>query len=922
MQNWLMVGDGNMRCRRDRGRAGRLALALLLVLACAPVLTASASISNRGPTFQMVSALQVTEEYDPQTGQYSGLFPLLVNNSGDAAGDGALTVLGLPTGWTWVLVEGQGILASVPPGAMVRATVHVEASAPLPGEYPFQVRIDPGQAIMQFRASIPFLGALGLDCAPEAVGGVDLPARLQVIVRNLGNGPDHFDLEVLLPSSAWWYETTDPLTSPTVNISGSYTWSISVHVPYSAEATPEAGPGYRVWFKAVSRTNGEAFAMNMTAVRVIQRRALDLDFRSPLYVQGEAGSVITTEAILENEGNGPEQVTLSAQAPDGWSVQIPKSVRDLGPFERITVAVYLSPGPEASSGDYSVLLTAKAAGTTLSATTVTTVSIPSRSGLWLEGPAQEGPDPSPGGEVAVNFTLRNGGNHLELVRLFPTEVPAGWAVSVSPSLVSLPAWGQVQARATVKVSGVPLEALAGAHTFSISAGSLFSDAHSSLAAQLNVRGVAGLELTAEVPYWAMNPMVDPAPVYIFRLRNTGNVQVTAGLRFTSADGHAGWLRPSRAAITVAPGDIGSFHAAVLAPDYALPGDHSYTVTATTQEASGATAMTDVGLNILEADLQVAGVQARTGGGAWASGANITDGQTVVLVAWLKDLGTDPAGTVQLGLYADGKYVSSRTVESPSVPTGTAWGVTFELHPGLGWHNISVRASVPGERDTTDNEAYARVHVAQAPVPVRETAAVAGTALTTTVVLFAAIMANEGWKFKALLLFVVPLYTRIRPEAALDNFTRGRIYGYVEANPGEHYNAIKKALELPNGSLAHHLDMLIREGYLRFEVDGNYKRFYPSHMRLPKGGSLLAGRPSRIQEIILDTVREEPGTSERAIARALNLSPSTVNYHIRLMATSGLLRLERSLGRTRCYLGEKAPPEGTDIEVNVEADQGT
>jgi len=907
-----------MRGHGNGGSAGRLALALLLILALMPVLTTSAAISGRGTTFHVVSALQVTEDYDPDTGQYSGRFPLLVNNTGDTAGDGTLTVLGLPAGWTWTFVEGQGILTSVEPGTMVRVTVHVETTGPLPGEYPFQVRIDPGQAVMQFRAKVPFVGDLGLDCTPEAVGGAGSPAKILVTVQNLGNGPDRFDLEVLLPSNAWWYETTDPLTSPTVNISGSHTWTISVHVPYSAEA----GPGYTVWFKAVSRTDGDAFALNSTGLRVVERRALDLDFREPRYVQAEAGSVITTEAFLENEGNCPETVTLSAQAPDGWTVQIPKSVRDLEPFERAAVAVYLSPGPETNSGDHSVLLTARAAGTASSVTAFTTVTIPSRSGLWLEGAVQDGPDPSPGGQAAFNLTLRNGGNHLELVRLYPTAVPAGWSVSVSPSLVSLPARGQVQARATVKVSGVPSEALAGAHTFGLSADSLFSDTQASLAAQVNVRGAAGLELAAEVPTWAVNPIVDPSPVYIFRLRNTGNVQVTATLRFTSADGHAGWLRPSRAAITVAPGDMGSFHAAVQAPDTAPPGEHSFTVTATTQEAGGATAMTDFGLRVTEADIQVAGVQARSGGGGWSSETNMTSGQTVDVVAWLRDTGTAPAGTVRVGLYADGKYITNRSVDVPSVPAGTAWGVPFQLRPGTGWHNISVIASAPGERDTTDNEAHARVHVVPAPVPVRETAAVAGTALTTTVVLFAAILANEGWKFKALLLFVVPLYTRIRPEAALDNFTRGRIYGYVEANPGEHYNAIKKALELPNGSLAHHLDMLIREGYVRFEVDGNYKRFYPSKMRLPKDGRSLAERPSRIQEIILDTVREEPGISERAIARAINLSPSTINYHIRIMATSGLLRLERGLGRTLCYLGEKAPPEGTEVDVSVEEDPGT
>jgi uncharacterized membrane protein len=890
-----------------------------MVLLLGPFFTASGAEPSRATVFQVAGLLNATQDYDPHTGNYSGLFRLLVNNTGDKTGDGALTVTGLPAGWTWTFVEGQGILASVPPSSVIRVTVLIEAWAPLPGDYPFQVRVDPGPAIVPFTSKVPFLSALELACTPTAEGGVSSAASVNVTVTNLANGPDSFSIGVFLPSTDWIYDTEDPLTSPVLGISGRYTWSFSIQIPYSAEATTKGRPGHRAWFKVVSRTDPGTMAMNSTNVTVLQHRAIYLSFKDKSYAQETQGSVLTLEAILENGGNAPEKVTLTAQVPTGWTCQIPPTaVRDLEQFERITVALYISPGPDASSGRYSVSFKATTAGTPLSAATSATVVIPDKSGLSLTGASQYGPDPLPGGDVKVNFTLRNGGNHVELVELGATDVPSGWAISISPSLVSLPPWGQAQAQATVLVGGDPLGSLSGAHGFGLAARSLFTGANATLVAHVNIEATASLQLYPEVPIWAFDPMVGPAPVYIFRLRNTGNVQVTADLGYTSLDGHAGWLQPSRAAITVAPGDIGSFTADVIAPRDAMPGDYGFSVMATTKEAGGATAVADIGLTVLEADVEVAAFQGRGPGGlGWSSEPRTTAGQELEAVAWLRDLGTDPLSTVQLSIFVDGKFLSSRTVTAPRMGNSAVWGVTFKLHPGQGSHNISVRASAPGERNTQDNEASMRIYVAPVPLPVRETAAAAGTAITATALLVAIIMVNEGWKFKALLLFVVPLYTRIRPEAALDNFTRGRIYGYVEANPGEHYNAIKKALALPNGSLAHHLDMLIREGYVRFEADGNYKRFYPSRMRLPADGSLQASRPTRIQEIILNAVREEPGISQREISRVLNLSPSTINYHIRVMATNGLLRLERSLGRTRCHLGDKAPPEGTDADVSVE-----
>ena len=43
------------------------------------------------------------------------------------------------------------------------------------------------------------------------------------------------------------------------------------------------------------------------------------------------------------------------------------------------------------------------------------------------------------------------------------------------------------------------------------------------------------------------------------------------------------------------------------------------------------------------------------------------------------------------------------------------------------------------------------------------------------------------------------------------FTRGRILGYVEANPGIHFSALRDALEIANGVCAHHLKVLEKEG---------------------------------------------------------------------------------------------------------------
>ncbi|MFQ5909385.1 MAG: winged helix-turn-helix transcriptional regulator [Thermoplasmata archaeon] len=187
----------------------------------------------------------------------------------------------------------------------------------------------------------------------------------------------------------------------------------------------------------------------------------------------------------------------------------------------------------------------------------------------------------------------------------------------------------------------------------------------------------------------------------------------------------------------------------------------------------------------------------------------------------------------------------------------------------------------------------------APPPVLppETPYVAGTAVAALSAVAIAAVVSENVKF-ALLLFFVPLYSKIRRERVLDHFIRGQIYGYILANPGEHYNAIKHALGLTNGSLAHHLRTLEREEFVKSRKFGLYRRFYPKHMRIPDDGDF---RMNPIQKHIVDVIHENPGISQKEIANAINITPPTVNYHIGILASARRIRVVRQGRKTECFV---------------------
>jgi predicted transcriptional regulator len=181
---------------------------------------------------------------------------------------------------------------------------------------------------------------------------------------------------------------------------------------------------------------------------------------------------------------------------------------------------------------------------------------------------------------------------------------------------------------------------------------------------------------------------------------------------------------------------------------------------------------------------------------------------------------------------------------------------------------------------------------------------AAAAAAGTVGIFAMIGSTEIGKYKFLTL-AIPLYTKLNKEEILDHYTRGKIHGYILANPGDNYNSIKKALDISNGSFAYHLHVLEREGVIKSRRDGIYKRFYPSEMRLSSNGSQL----KEIQRLIIERINESPGMSQTDIASSLGVACSTIHYHVQDLISGDLVEARR-MGRNVRYFPNDGINEGS------------
>jgi predicted transcriptional regulator len=143
---------------------------------------------------------------------------------------------------------------------------------------------------------------------------------------------------------------------------------------------------------------------------------------------------------------------------------------------------------------------------------------------------------------------------------------------------------------------------------------------------------------------------------------------------------------------------------------------------------------------------------------------------------------------------------------------------------------------------------------------------------------------------------LPLYTKISKKEVLDHFVRGQIFGYIKVNPGDNYTTIKKNLDLNNGTLTYHLNVLEKEGFIKSWTNGSHKYFYPMGVKIPGNG---VKNPS-IHDAILKSIKDSPGISVSDIAAVNGISKQLANYHIRKMAAEGTIELERKSFTKLCY----------------------
>lgn len=271
----------------------------------------------------------------------------------------ALSVSGVPQGWEASILGGGYVVDAVEASPSSTPSVRLDVTVPTDAEartYTLAVTASSGKLSDRLELSV--------RVNPEAAGSVSMESDFPTLqgpssatysfsVRLRNDTPEDLTFAIGAQGPSGWTVTAHPsgqsqAASATVNAGSSTTLSVQADPPDNVEAGT-----YQIQVTATAGSRTAQTELTVEITGSYQMTITTPDGR--LNASGTAGSVITRQLVIRNDGTAPLQgVTLSATPPSGWTVDFDPKTVDVPPGQEVQVAARITPQSDALAGDYVV----------------------------------------------------------------------------------------------------------------------------------------------------------------------------------------------------------------------------------------------------------------------------------------------------------------------------------------------------------------------------------------------------------------------------------------------------------------------------------------------------------------------------------------------------------------------------------------
>jgi len=162
---------------------------------------------------------------------------------------------------------------------------------------------------------------------------------------------------------------------------------------------------------------------------------------------------------------------------------------------------------------------------------------------------------------------------------------------------------------------------------------------------------------------------------------------------------------------------------------------------------------------------------------------------------------------------------------------------------------------------------------------------------------------EFVKVTVLVALFSPMLARMKANRE-DMLTRGRLLGYLEANAGIHFSALRDALGLANGVTAYHLHTLESTGQVISWRDGKLRRYAISSLSREEVSRIrnpIAGTRLAILEVLAES--GNIGLSGTEIRSKLEISRQLLSHHLSELRDGELVEAATEARRPNWRLSE-------------------
>jgi uncharacterized membrane protein len=322
---------------------------------------------------------------------------LRLQNYGVAPDRLALSVSGVPTGWTATLMGGgQPVEAAMP---ATNSSVSLELRLDVPKDAPNGTQtLTVSAAGSSSKVDLPIAVTLAKDLPakltltpqlPELRGTSKSSFEYQLSIKNDSGKKLTVSLSAQAPQNfdATFTEQygSQELNAVPVDAGQSKDVKLKVRPPNTA-----AAGNYKVTARVAAE---DASATADLGLNITGQPKLDISGREGLVsTRASAGKETTVPVVITNTGTAPaDEIELSGSAPSGWKITFdPKAVDHIAPNENKEVQALITPTEKAIAGDYVTTVRASARGESASTNfrvTVTTSTMWGIAGVGIIGVA-------------------------------------------------------------------------------------------------------------------------------------------------------------------------------------------------------------------------------------------------------------------------------------------------------------------------------------------------------------------------------------------------------------------------------------------------------------------------------------------------------------------------------------------------------